>query len=58
MFCKRPVSDGPTEKDAILHDFHTAAFSKDEKGREKHDIQNQVVRNVDFYKHGINVILQ
>jgi hypothetical protein len=41
-FCKRHASEGPTEKDAILGDFRTAAFSEDEKVSEVQDIQNQV----------------
>jgi hypothetical protein len=47
MFCKRRASKGPTEKDAILHDLHTAAASEEEV-LEKHNIQNQVVRIMDL----------
>ena len=42
LFCKERASDGPTEEDAILRDFNSAAFSEGEEVREEQDIQNQV----------------
>jgi hypothetical protein len=57
MFCKRRSSEGPTEKDAILRDLHTAAISEEEEVLEKHYIQNQVGRTVDLTstsKHNIS----
>lgn len=56
MFCKRRASEGPTEKDAILHDLQTAAVSEEEAVLDKHNIQNQVVRIMDLTstsKHAI-----
>lgn len=42
FFCKRHSPEGPTEKDAILRDFHTAALSEVEEVPEVQDFQNQV----------------
>jgi hypothetical protein len=44
MFCKIRGSQGPTEKDEILPDFHNvASLDEEEEVLKKHDIQNQVV---------------
>jgi hypothetical protein len=41
-FCKRRPPEEPTEKDAILRDVHTVAFSGVQEVPEVQDIQNQV----------------
>ena len=48
VFCTERESEGPTDKDAILRDYNTAAFSGGEDIREEQDIQNQVEMRIRY----------